>query len=214
MSEFSRLSLDELPEFGPKALEVLRQPLEDRIVTISRANGSLTFPANFLLVGAMNPCQCGYHGDHLRSCTCTPTMISRYQARISGPLLDRIDLHVQVPRVEYDKLLSDERAESSADVRARIVDARERQAERFQQRPGLYANADMGPGDVTSFCTLTSDARQLLDLSVKRMQLSARAYHRVLKLSRTIADLSDSDIIQAQHVAEAVQYRARATSLA
>jgi magnesium chelatase family protein len=204
------LFLDELPEFGPKALEVLRQPLEDRIVTISRASGTLTFPANFLFIAAMNPCQCGYFGDTLRPCTCSPTMISRYQARISGPLLDRIDLHVQVPRVEHEKLVSDDRAESSAAVRARVIAARERQAERFRERPGLFANADMGPGDVTSFCVLTNDARQLLDLSVKRMQLSARAYHRVLKLSRTIADLGNSDIIQTQHVAEAVQYRARA----
>jgi magnesium chelatase family protein len=205
------LFLDELPEFGPKALEVLRQPLEDRIVTISRASGTLTFPANFLFIAAMNPCQCGYFGDTLRPCTCSPTMISRYQARISGPLLDRIDLHVQVPRVEHEKLVSDARAEPSAAVRARVMAARERQAERFRERPGLYANADMGPGDVTNFCVLTNDARQLLDLSVKRMQLSARAYHRVLKLSRTIADLNNSDIIQVQHVAEAVQYRARAS---
>ncbi len=139
-------------------------------------------------------------------------MIIRYQSRISGPLLDRIDLHVEVPRVEYDKLLGDERAESSAAVRSRVMAARARQADRFRERPGLYANADMGPGEVTTFCSLAADARQLLDLSVKRMQLSARAYHRVLKLSRTIADLGDSEVILAQHVAEAVQYRARAAS--
>jgi magnesium chelatase family protein len=214
MYKFSTSLMDELPEFAPKALEVLRQPLEDRIVTISRASGTLTFPANFLLVGAMNPCPCGYHMDTMRTCTCSPTTIARYQARISGPLLDRIDLHVEVPRVEYDKLLSQERAEPSQIIRERVIAARERQAARFSSRPGLHANADMSAGDISSFCTLTTSARQLIDLSVRRMQLSARAYHRVLKLSRTIADLDASDHIDAHHVAEAVQYRAKLMSTA
>lgn len=201
--------LDEIVEMGQKSLEVLRQPIEDKIVTISRAKGSLTFPANFLLIGAMNPCPCGYYGDPLRTCTCSPTMIARYQGRLSGPLLDRIDLHVEVPRVEHDKLMSEERAEPSADIRARVEQARQRQRQRFAGRSGLYANADMGVSDIQNMCVLSPEARQLIEISVKRMQLSARAYHRVLKLSRTIADLEDSQRIEMQHVAEAIQYRPR-----
>jgi magnesium chelatase family protein len=201
------LFLDEATELSSHTLEVLRQPIEDKIVTISRAKGSLTFPANFLLVMAMNPCPCGYYGDPVKQCTCTPTMIARYQSKLSGPLLDRIDLHIDVPRVEHDKLMSSTRAESSADVRARVERAREIQRGRFHDVPGIFANADMRVAEVTQFCTLKDDARQLLELSVKRMQLSARAYHRILKLSRTIADLDESAVIQVQHVAEAVQYR-------
>jgi len=201
------LFLDELTEFGQRTLEVMRQPIEDKVVTISRAKGSLTFPANFVLIAAMNPCQCGYYGDTVRACTCTPTMITRYQGRISGPLLDRIDLHVDVPRVEYDKLMGDERSESSAVVRERVMMARARQHERFVGLAGVFANADMNAGQVQKLCVLMSEAKQLLDISVRRMQLSARAYHRVLKLSRTIADLADCDLIEVQHVAEAVQYR-------
>ncbi|MBZ0275997.1 MAG: YifB family Mg chelatase-like AAA ATPase [Anaerolineae bacterium] len=201
------LFLDEAVEFSGKALEVLRQPMEDKVVTISRARGTLTFPANFLLVMARNPCPCGYYGDPVKPCTCTPTMITRYQSRLSGPLLDRIDIHVDVPRVEYDKLMGTERNESSVSIRERVEAARDRQRQRFRDFPAIFANADMGPGEVRQFCGLTADARQLLELSVKRMQLSARAYHRVLKLSRTIADLAGSDSIQVPHVAEAIQYR-------
>jgi Predicted ATPase with chaperone activity len=186
---------------------VLRQPVEDKVVTISRASGTLTFPANFLLVAAMNPCPCGFYGDPSRPCTCTPTTIKRYQARISGPLLDRIDIHLDVPRVNYDKLMAQERAEPSASVRQRVEQARERQRQRFVGRPHLHANADMGPGEIQELCALTSDARQLLDMSVRRLQLSARAYHRVLKLSRTIADLAGSKAVEVVHVAEALQYR-------
>ena len=201
------LFLDEVVEFSQKVLEVLRQPIEDKIVTISRARGTLTFPANFLLVMAMNPCPCGYYGDSTRPCTCSPGLITRYQGRLSGPMLDRIDLHVDVPRVEYDKLMGIERGESSASIRARIERARARQETRFAGREGLFANADMGVSEIQEFCPLTAEARQLLDISVRRMQLSARAYHRVLKLSRTIADLSACDTIDVQHVAEAIQYR-------
>lgn len=207
------LFLDEMVEFPVKALEVMRQPIEDKVVTISRARGTLTFPANFLLVGAMNPCPCGYFGDPIRACTCTPSMISRYQSRISGPLLDRIDIHVEVPRVDYDKLMNAAPAESSAAVRARVERARARQLARFEAYPGRYANADMGAGEVQKLCELVPEAQQLLDISVRRMQLSARAYHRVLKLSRTIADLADCDVIDVQHVAEAVQYRPNAGGL-
>ncbi len=205
------LFIDEIVEMAPKTLEVLRQPIEDKIVTISRAQGSMTFPANFLLVGAMNPCPCGYYGDKTRACTCSPTMISRYQGRLSGPLLDRIDLHVDVPRVEYDKLMSDERAESSTEVRKRVESARDHQRKRFAGRAGLYANADMGVSEIQQLCYLAPEAKQLLDVSTKRMQLSARSYHRVIKLSRTIADLEDSRRIEVQHVAEAIQYRPQQT---
>ena len=203
------LFIDEIVEMAPKTLEVLRQPIEDKIVTISRAQGSMTFPANFLLVGAMNPCPCGYYGDNTRACTCSPTMISRYQGRLSGPLLDRIDLHVDVPRVEYDRLMSDERAETSATVRQRVENARDHQRKRFEGRAGLYANADMGVSEIQQLCYLSSEAKQLLEISTKRMHLSARSYHRVIKLSRTIADLEDSRRIEVQHVAESLQYRPR-----
>lgn len=201
------LFLDECTEHNPRTLEVLRQPIEDKIVTISRAKGSLTFPANFMLIMAMNPCPCGYYGDPVKSCTCTPSMITRYQSKLSGPLLDRIDIHVDVPRVEYDKLLNDSRAESSAAIRERVEQARQRQYERFAGCKGLYTNADMGVSEIREFCQLAPEARQLLELSVRRMQLSARSYHRILKLSRSIADLADSTRIEVQHVAEAIQYR-------
>ncbi|MFN8451582.1 MAG: YifB family Mg chelatase-like AAA ATPase [Anaerolineae bacterium] len=201
------LFLDEATEYSQHTLEVLRQPIEDKIVTISRAKGSLTFPANFLLILAMNPCPCGYFGDPVKACTCTPTMILRYQSKLSGPLLDRIDIHVDVPRVEYDRLMSMERGESSASIRARVERARARQAERFANLPGLFANSDMGVGEIDQFCVLSNEARQLVELSVRRMGLSARSYHRVLKLARTIADLADSDRIEVQHAAEAIQYR-------
>jgi magnesium chelatase family protein len=201
------LFLDEAVEFSQKGLEVLRQPIEDKIVTISRASGSLTFPANFLLILALNPCPCGYFGDPVRACTCTPTMITRYQSRLSGPLLDRIDIHVDVPRVDYDKLLNFERGESSAAVRERVERARVRQRKRFTGIQGLFTNADLVAGQIQQLCILAPEAKQLLDVSVRRMKLSARSYHRVLKLSRTIADLDDKEVIEVQHVAEAVQYR-------
>ncbi|MEQ8676621.1 MAG: YifB family Mg chelatase-like AAA ATPase [Aggregatilineales bacterium] len=201
------LFLDEMVEFSQKALEVLRQPIEDKLVTISRAKGSLTFPANFLLIGAMNPCPCGYFGDTSKPCTCTPTMISRYQSKLSGPLLDRIDIHVDVPRVEYDKLMGQGRGEESSMIRERVNKSRLRQQDRFMQHRTIFANADMTVSEIQQFCVMTPEARQLLELSVRRMQLSARAYHRVLKLSRTIADLGESDLIEVPHVAEAIQYR-------
>ncbi len=205
------LFLDEIVEVHQKTLEVMRQPIEDKIVTISRAKGSLTFPANFLLVGAMNPCQCGYFGDPVKPCTCTPAMITRYQSKLSGPLIDRIDLYVDVPRVDFDKLMDGAKGESSADVRMRVTRAREVQAARFAGT-NLITNADMGVSEIDQYCKLTTQARQLLEVSVKRLQMSARGYHRVLKLARTIADLSESANIDVQHVAEAVQYRPRSVS--
>lgn len=201
------LFLDEIVEHSTKVLEVLRQPIEDKVVTISRAKGSVTFPANFLLIGARNPCPCGFFGDPTRSCNCTPNQIKNYQGKLSGPLLDRIDMHVDVPRVDYDKLMGQKQGESSIIIRQRVEKARQRQIERFAKHKGLFANADMAVGEIDEFCKLNDDARQVLILSVKKLQLSARSYHRVLKLSRTIADLDESEDIQVHHVAEALQYR-------
>jgi len=202
------LFLDEFPEFGMRTLEVLRQPLEDKVVTISRASGSLTFPANFMLIAAMNPCPCGYYGDPTRDCTCSRAMIENYQKRISGPLLDRIDIHVEVPRVDYEKLAGNAVGESSASIRARVTAARERQRARYQET-SLYANADMGPAQVRRFCQLDSTGRQLIKVATRQLGLSARGYHRVLKLARTIADLAESEDIETPHLAEALQYRSR-----
>jgi len=202
------LFLDELAEFSSKSLEILRQPLEDRRVTLSRAAGSLTFPANFMLIAAANPCPCGYFGDSLRPCTCSPSTVTRYARRISGPLLDRIDIHVQVPRVDYDKLTNAKPGELSAVIRERVQAARDRQEKRFASMSNkLVCNADMGPREVRQICLLDAESENLLKSAVRQMRLSARAYHRVLKLSRTIADLDGAQDIQARHVAEALQYR-------
>jgi magnesium chelatase family protein len=202
------LFLDELPEFGQRTLEVLRQPLEDKLVTISRAQGTLTFPANFMLVAAMNPCPCGYYGDPGRECTCSLGMVSKYQKRISGPLLDRIDIHVEVPRVEYEKLADDRLGEPSASVRERVEAARARQRERFAGT-NILCNADMQPADVRAHCQVDATGKSLLKAAMTQLQLSARAYHRILKLARTIADLAGSEGIQPPHLAEAIQYRPR-----
>lgn len=212
LSHRGLLFLDEMPELAQSTLEVLRQPLEDRVVTISRAKASITMPANFLLIGAMNPCPCGYYGDTLRACTCTPNMIQRYQSKLSGPLVDRIDIHITVPRVDQAKLTSDIRAEPSAAVRRRVIMARQRQRDRFHEHPHVRTNADMTVSDIMEFCVLTKEAQSIMDLSMKRLQMSARAYHRVLKLARTIADLADAEKIEMPHVAEAVQYRPRPQS--
>ena len=201
------LFLDEINEHPSKVLEVLRQPIEDKIVTISRAKGSITFPANFLLVGARNPCPCGFYGDPNRACGCTPNQIKRYRAKLSGPLLDRIDMHIDVPRVDYDKLMGERQGEGSLDIRRRVEKARQIQIERFADYPGLFANADMTVSEIDEFCILDADARQVLTLAVRKHQLSARSYHRILKLSRTIADLDSSDSIQVGHISEALQYR-------
>ena len=202
------LFLDELPEFGHSTLEALRQPLEDKMVTISRARGSVTFPANFMMVAAMNPCPCGYWGDPVKQCTCSAGAISRYQKRISGPLLDRIDIFVQVPRIEYEKLVDLKLGETSEQVRDRIERARSIQMERFRGTR-LTCNAEMSPVEVRGFCQVDEDAQGLLRAAMKQLALSARAFHRILKLSRTIADLSGSEAITSGHLAEAIQYRPR-----
>ncbi len=206
------LFLDELPEFGQTVLEVLRQPMEDRVVTISRARGSVTFPANFLLLAAMNPCPCGFYGDPTKPCSCSGSTIARYQRRISGPLLDRMDIYTEVPRVEYEKLAGTNPGESSVIVRARVEAARKLQTARFAGTR-LASNAEMTPVEVRKYCQSCMDdaARSLLRLAMEQLGLSARAFHRTLKLSRTIADLACSDGIGAAHLAEAVQYRYRAT---
>ncbi|MCS6907284.1 MAG: YifB family Mg chelatase-like AAA ATPase [Anaerolineales bacterium] len=211
------LFLDELPEFSPRTLEVLRQPLEDKVVTISRAQGSLTFPANFQLVAAMNPCPCGYYGDPQKPCTCSSQMVTRYQKRISGPLLDRIDIHVEVPRVEVEKLSDDRLGEPSAVIQQRVEMARQRQRRRFESlrtaeeehelTSVITCNADMSAAQVRQACALDENGKTLMRMAITRLQLSARAYHRVLKVARTIADLEGSETIQVPHLAEALQYR-------
>jgi len=206
------LFLDELPEFGSRVLEMLRQPVEDKTVTISRAQGAFTFPANFQLIGSMNPCPCGYYGDAQRPCTCSLATVTKYQKRISGPMMDRIDIHIQVPRVDYDKLSDKRTGEPSKTVRERVEAARERQRARFAGLKDIAANADMRPAEVRQFCELDATCTSLMKTAMSQLQLSARAYHRVLKLARTIADLAGSERIGASHLAEALQYRPRLTT--
>ena len=200
------LFLDEFPEFGHTILESLRQPIEDRTITVSRARGSVTFPASFMMVAAMNPCPCGYYGDPFKECKCSSGEISRYHKRISGPLLDRIDIFVDVPHIDYEKLTEDKPGESSDKVRTRVKAAHEIQIGRFQGIK-LKCNADMTPKEVKEFCTVEPAAQSLLRAAMKQLHLTGRAFHRILKLSRTIADLEHSDIIKTHHVAESLQYR-------
>ncbi len=200
------LFLDELPEFQRHVLDVLRQPLEDGEVTISRASMALTFPARFMLAAAMNPCQCGYFGDALHECKCTPPLIQRYLARVSGPLLDRIDLHIQVPAVKYKELAQDGKSEESAVVRERIVAARHLQRKRLEPF-GIYCNTQMTPRTLRRFCKLDSESEKQMENAITRLGLSARAYDKVLKVSRTMADLENIENIKAHHVSEAIQYR-------
>jgi magnesium chelatase family protein len=204
------LFLDELPEFGHSLLEVLRQPLEDKVVTISRAQGRAVFPSNFMLVGAMNPCPCGYYGDPFRQCTCPASLVSRYQRRISGPFTDRVDIFVEVPHIDYEKLTDERLGESSEKVRERVTAAHRRQLERFKNTP-LTSNSEMTPTEIRELCRVEDSAQNLLQTAMKQLYLSARAFHRVLKLALTIADLEAADEIKAHHVAEAIQYRPRRT---
>lgn len=201
------LFLDELPEFHRNVLEVLRQPLEEGVVTISRAAASVTFPCRFMLVAAMNPCPCGYLGDPRRNCRCSTAQIQRYRNRISGPLLDRIDIHVEVPAVRYADLASLQRGESSSAIRERVLRARQAQRERFRETPHIHCNAGMRARETQRHCRPDEDAQQFLKMAIQDLHFSARAYDRILKVARTIADLAGAEAVEAPHVQEAIQYR-------
>jgi magnesium chelatase family protein len=201
------LFLDELPEFKRTVLEVMRQPLEDRRVTISRAKLSLEFPANFMLITSMNPCPCGYYNHPEKECVCGSGIVQRYLNRISGPLLDRIDLHVEVTPVSFDEMTALRKNESSAEIRVRVIKAREIQTERFKEYSDIYSNAMMPPQMVKKICEINNAGKNMLKRAMDRLGLSARAYDRILKVARTIADLSDSETILPEHLAEAIQYR-------
>lgn len=203
--------MDELPEFPRQVLEALRQPLEDRKVTISRASGSLTFPSQFILLAAHNPCPCGFLGSLNKNCVCMPGQISRYKKKMSGPLLDRIDIHLDVPAVEIDKLTGTEEPEDSKSIKKRVNSAREIQLKRFKES-GALTNSEMSNTQIKQFCQITVEALELLKMAISQMNLSARSYHRILKLSRTIADLAESENIATEHIAESLTYRAREES--
>jgi len=206
------LFLDEFLEFRKNVLEVMRQPMEDGNVTIARASTTLTFPSQFMLVAAMNPCPCGFFGDLQRSCMCTVPQIQRYKSRISGPLLDRIDIHIEVPAVKYKELSQESSGEPSSEIRNRVIKARNVQGERFR-KSRIYCNAQMTPRFLRKHCQIGEDAKHLLELAIDKLGLSARAYTRILKVSRTIADLSNETSIQPPHIAEAIQYRSLDRSL-
>jgi magnesium chelatase family protein len=199
------LFLDEFAEFPRAVLENLRQPLEDGTITIARANASAEFPANFTLVAAMNPCPCGYATDANKECTCTPAQIVRYSQKISGPILDRIDMHIDVPRIHINKLDNDDLAESSDSVRERVVNARKLQEKRFKNSGKI--NAEMNQLDIKKHCPLDKESKALLKSAAEKLDLSARAYYRMIKLARTIADLEGSEEITKNHIAESLQYR-------
>lgn len=201
------LFLDELPEFQRNVLEVMRQPLEDGSVTIARASISVTFPARFMLAAAMNPCPCGFFGDTTRECHCTPPQIQRYVSKISGPLLDRIDIHIEVPAVKYKELRSQQPVEDSGTVRQRVITAREIQLQRYAGEKKVYANAQMPPKLIRKHCTISADGEKLLENAITRLGLSARAHDRILKVARTISDLDRGENIEPRHLSEAIQYR-------
>ena len=206
LAHFGVLFLDELPEFNKNTLEVLRGPLEDREVTISRVNASLTYPCNFMFVASMNPCPCGFYGSKDKECTCTPEAISRYMGRISGPLLDRIDIQVEVTPVKYQKLESEERVETSEEIKARVDKARKIQLERYKEH-GIFSNSELTPHLSNIYCKLDLKSKEIVQNAFERLGLSARGYGRILKVARTIADLDGKEDIEAKHIAEAIQYR-------
>jgi magnesium chelatase family protein len=206
LSHNGLLFLDELPEFERNVLEVLRQPLEDGVVSIARASMSLTFPARFMLAAAMNPCPCGFFNDPSRQCTCTPPIIQRYVSKISGPLLDRIDIHIDMPAVKYRELRDNAGGETSEQIRQRVVAARARQLERYQGEK-IYCNAQMSPRQITRYCSISPECERLLETAMTRLGLSARAHDRILKVARTVADLEGAESISTAHISEAIQYR-------
>jgi magnesium chelatase family protein len=201
------LFLDELPEFKRSVLEVLRQPMEERLITISRARFSVEYPANFMLVASMNPCPCGFYNHPEKECVCTPANVEKYLNKISGPLLDRIDLHVEVTPVAFSELSSQKSSEKSASVRERVIKARDIQTKRYEGEAGVYCNAQMSSKQLREICIISTVGQNLLKTAMDRLNLSARAYDRILKVSRTIADLADSADIKPEHLAEAIQYR-------
>ncbi|MFH0887217.1 MAG: YifB family Mg chelatase-like AAA ATPase [bacterium] len=206
MAHLGVLFLDEFPEFRRDVLEVLRQPLEDKMISISRASGSLTYPAEFMLVAAMNPCPCGHYGDKFKECCCSPFQVQRYWSKISGPLLDRIDMHIEVPRLKHNELMKRDAAESSSQIRGRVEEARNIQNKRYE-KSSTYCNANMMPKEIKDHCILDEGAEELLKAAIFELKMSGRSYDRILKVSRTIADLDGAEKILAMHIAEATQYR-------
>lgn len=206
LAHYGVLFLDEIAEFNKNTLEVLRGPLEDRLVTISRVNATLTYPANFMFVASMNPCPCGYYGSKEKECTCTSQMISKYMGKISGPLLDRIDICTEVSPVKYQKLDSNEKIETSEEIKRRVDKARKIQLERYKDKK-IFSNSELTPKLIEEYCKLDSKGKQILENAFNKLKLSARAYGRILKVARTIADLEESKNIQVNHIAEAIQYR-------
>jgi len=201
------LFLDELPEFKRTVLEVLRQPIENRSITISRAKFTVDYPASFMLISSMNPCPCGYYNHPEKACVCAPGMVQKYLNKISGPLLDRIDLHVEVTPVPFRKMAEMQKSEKSAEVRKRVIAARQIQEVRFEETPNVHANAQMGPKHLHKYCQIGPEGMEILKIAMEKLGLSARAYDRILKVARTIADLEASQEIQNDHLAEAIQYR-------
>lgn len=206
LAHFGVLFLDELPEFNQNTLEVLRGPLEDNFVTISRLNASITYPCNFMFVASMNPCPCGYYGSSEKECSCKPEQIKKYINKISGPLLDRIDIHIEVNSVKYNKLNSNEKIENSQAIRERVNKARKKQNDRYKEY-NIFSNSELTPSLIEKFCNLNQRSRMLLENAFEKLGLSARAYGRILKVARTIADLDNSENILEKHIAEAIQYR-------
>lgn len=201
------LFLDELPEFKRTVLEVMRQPMEERRVTISRAKIAIDFPASFMLIASMNPCPCGYYNHPDRECTCPPGAVQKYLNKISGPLLDRIDLHVEVTPVAFSELSSQKPTETSASIRERVIKARDKQMERYKETAGIYCNAQISSKMLKEVCAISNAGQNLLKSAIEKLSLSARAYDRILKVSRTVADLALSDDIKIEHLAEAIHYR-------
>lgn len=206
LAHYGVLFLDELPEFNKNTLEVLRGPLEDRNITISRVNATLTYPSNFMLIASMNPCPCGYYGSKDKECTCSEQAITRYMGKISGPLLDRIDIHIEVTPVKYQKLDSEEKTETSEEIRRRVNIARKIQFERYKEY-NIFSNAELTPKLIEKYCKLDKKGKQILQNAFDTLGLSARAYGRILKVARTIADLDGEEKINVNHLAEAIQYR-------